>query len=313
MLATICLVFRRSRARLLSRRGTRLRAGIPGDGRPARRPRRPGRLAGWLVFVLALAGFGYARTARRHGDAGRPRVPVLVLGRRARSSTGSCSASCCSSREGCRVVRSSRCGGPRSWPRALGLALARARRDLGHRAPPSLRSSTPDEEQGLVPDDWDSSRAGAFIAFFLVVTFVARRWRSSPTAGSASRCSRRTARGSRSSSPASSSALPTVSSSRLPVLTASASSSAGFAARTDSIYPSMLLHGVFNGTALLVSVSVRLTAVRPTPPRPRSSPSSSSPRPLRRAPRGSRRTPPRSPSRGTCGTRPGRGRRGSTR
>ena len=29
------------------------------------------------------------------------------------------------------------------------------------------------DEQGLVPDGWDSSRAGAFVAFFLVVTFVA--------------------------------------------------------------------------------------------------------------------------------------------
>ena len=31
----------------------------------------------------------------------------------------------------------------------------------------------PTEEQGLVPDGWDSSRAGAFVAFFLAVTFLA--------------------------------------------------------------------------------------------------------------------------------------------
>ena len=88
------------------------------------------------------------------------------------SSTGSCSGSCSSSPEGCRA-RAFALKKTRSWPRALGLALA----VLVVRSGPSALALAPlldaDEEQGLVPDEWDSSRAGAFVAFFLVVAVVA--------------------------------------------------------------------------------------------------------------------------------------------
>ena len=67
---------------------------------------------------------------------------------------------------------------PNSWPRALGLAL------LGivviyigsfayEQALSLFGDWSTSDEQGLVPSGWDSSRVGAFIAFFLVVTILA--------------------------------------------------------------------------------------------------------------------------------------------
>jgi membrane protease YdiL (CAAX protease family) len=66
---------------------------------------------------------------------------------------------------------------PESWSRALGLAaLALGTIYIASyvydRALSAFGNWDPTKEQGLVPDEWDSSRAGAFIAFFLVVTFV---------------------------------------------------------------------------------------------------------------------------------------------
>ncbi len=67
---------------------------------------------------------------------------------------------------------------PASWPRALGLTvLCLVVIYLGSFAYERLLSLFGDwsttDEQGLVPDGWDSSRAAPFVAFFLVVTLVA--------------------------------------------------------------------------------------------------------------------------------------------
>jgi membrane protease YdiL (CAAX protease family) len=67
---------------------------------------------------------------------------------------------------------------PRSWPRALGLAvLALGVIYVGAFIYEQVLSLFGDwsatDEQGLVPQGWDSSRAAPFIAFFLVVTLLA--------------------------------------------------------------------------------------------------------------------------------------------
>jgi len=67
---------------------------------------------------------------------------------------------------------------PASWPRALGLAVLAllaiyVAAFVYDQALSAVGDWNPTEEQGLVPDRWDSSRAGAFVAFFLIVTLVA--------------------------------------------------------------------------------------------------------------------------------------------
>ena len=65
---------------------------------------------------------------------------------------------------------------PASWRRAIGLAvalLAICAAFVYERVLSIFGDWSPTDEQGLVPKEWDSSRAGAFVAFFLVVTLVA--------------------------------------------------------------------------------------------------------------------------------------------
>jgi membrane protease YdiL (CAAX protease family) len=149
---------------------------------------------------------------------------------------------------------------PKSWPRSIGLAtlalltiyLAAIAYD---RALSALGDWNPTEEQGLVPDAWDSSRAGAFIAFFVVVTFVAPAVEEltyrglglsllmpfgAPLAIVVTGLLFGAAHG-----------LIVA----LPILTVFGLVVGWLRVRTNSIYPPMLLHAMFNGTALLVSVS----------------------------------------------------------
>ena len=61
---------------------------------------------------------------------------------------------------------------PRSWPRSLGLALA-ALIVIYIGAALALGLSGAGDEQNLTPEDWDSSRAGAYALSFLAVVVVA--------------------------------------------------------------------------------------------------------------------------------------------
>jgi uncharacterized protein len=215
--------------------------------------RMPGRVAGWLVFVLTLAALGYAA---RLGDVETPddiayryssSIAALVqygimLGILLLIARG------LPLRDAFALHR------PASWPRALGLALLSLVAIYATSAAfaPFLDAT---EEQGLVPDDWDSSRAGAFIAFFLVVTFVAPfveeltyrgigftllapygTWVAILVTGFLFG----TAHGLLIA---------------LPVLTVFGIVVGWLRSRTASVYPPMLVHAVFNGTALVVSVA----------------------------------------------------------
>ena len=213
-----------------------------------------GRLIGWLVFVLALAGLGYAS---RLGGAETPddlayryssSIAALVqygimLGILLLIARG------LPLREVFALRR------PVSWGRALGLAaLSLVVIWVVSAALAPFLDAT--EEQGLVPDDWDSSRLGAFAAFFVVVTFLAPAveeltyrgvgftllapyglWVAIPVTGLLFGAAHGLLIA-------------------LPVLTVFGLVVGWLRWRTDSIYPPMLLHSVFNGTALIVSVAV---------------------------------------------------------
>ena len=149
---------------------------------------------------------------------------------------------------------------PASWKRALGLAALAlvtiyAAAFVYERALSLFGNWNATDEQGLVPDGWDSSRAGAFVAFFLVVTFVAPAveeltyrglgislllpWGSMPAIG-ATGVLFGAAHGLLIA---------------LPVLTIFGIVVGWLRVRTDSVYPGMALHATFNGIALIAAVS----------------------------------------------------------
>jgi membrane protease YdiL (CAAX protease family) len=217
-------------------------------------PRRTGRLVAWLVFVLALTAIAYAG---RFADTETPddlayryesSIAALVqyglmLGILLLIARGL-------PRHEMFALRR-----PASWRRALGLAgVAIVAIWLASAALAPFLDA--DEEQGLVPDTWDSSRAGAFVAFFLVVTLAAPAveeltyrglgftllapygaWVAILATGLLFGAAHGLVAG-------------------LPVLTFFGIATAWLRHRTGSVYPSMLLHGVFNGAALLLSVTV---------------------------------------------------------
>jgi membrane protease YdiL (CAAX protease family) len=149
---------------------------------------------------------------------------------------------------------------PASWKRALGLAALAlvtiyAAAFVYERALSLFGDWNATDEQGLVPNGWDSSRAGAFVAFFLVVTFLGPAveeltyrglgislllpWGSMPAIG-ATGVLFGAAHG-----------LLVA----LPVLTIFGIVVGWLRVRTDSVYPGMALHATFNGIALIAAVS----------------------------------------------------------
>jgi membrane protease YdiL (CAAX protease family) len=144
---------------------------------------------------------------------------------------------------------------PRSWPRALGytaIALIAIWVASGALAP----FLDANDEQGLVPDDWDSSRLGAFIAFFLAVSVVA------PVVEEL------TYRGLGISLLFPYGAILAIAVTgvlfgashgllvALPVLVIFGLVIGWLRWKSESVYPAMILHGLFNGVAVIVSVTV---------------------------------------------------------
>jgi membrane protease YdiL (CAAX protease family) len=214
--------------------------------------RRPGRLVAWLVFVGILTGLAYLGQL---GDSDTPEDVayryeysiaaavqyVIILGILLLIARG------VPAREAFGLRR------PASWPRALGLMALTllAIWILSAALSPFLDAT---EEQGLVPEEWDSSRAAAFVAFFAVVTFAA------PVVEEL------TYRGLGFALLAPYGTVLAILATgvlfglahglfvALPVLAFFGVAVGWLRARTGSVYPGMLLHGLFNGTALIVSV-----------------------------------------------------------
>lgn len=221
--------------------------------------RRPGRLAVWLVFVLALTLLNYL--GRYAGDDTPEDVAYqwvssvavvvqfgLMLGILLLITIG------LPKRELFALER------PASWKRALGLAVVCLVFIYGFSlAYTGVLSLLGDfdatEEQGLVPDEWDSSRAAPFIAFFLAVTLLAPFVEELTYRGL----------GFSLFSPYGV-VLAIVATGvlfglahglliGLPVLACFGIVVAWLRTKTGSVYPGILLHAVFNGIALLVSVA----------------------------------------------------------
>ena len=220
--------------------------------------RHPVRLAAWLAFVLALTALNYAG---RFAGGDTPddiayqwtssigivvqfglMLGILLLIARGLPK---------------RVFFALR--RPRSWKRALGLAfLALVAIYLASLAYTGLLSLLGDydatEEQGLVPDEWDPDRAAPFVAFFLAVTILAPIVEELTYRGL----------GFSLAQPYGVTFAILLTGVLfglthglligLPVLAFFGIVVGWLRARTDSVYPGMLLHGTFNGIALLVSV-----------------------------------------------------------
>jgi membrane protease YdiL (CAAX protease family) len=172
-------------------------------------------------------------------------------------------------------------GGLVQYALILGLVLLIARglapAVLGLRAPPSWRAAAgwiaasilaiwvvgaalnpfleAGEEQGLVPDDWDPDRAGAFVANFVVVALVAPVVEELTYRGLGFAAVRQFFGG------AAAVVVTGVAFGlahglviALPVLTIFGLILGWLRLRTESLYPPIILHAVFNGTALLAAV-----------------------------------------------------------
>jgi uncharacterized protein len=226
---------------------------------PTALQRHPGRLAAWLAFVLALTLLNYLG---RYASDDTPEdvayqwvssVAVVVqfgimLGILLLITIG------LPKRELFALRR------PASWKRALGLAVICLvviyAFSLAYTGVLSLLGDfDATEEQGLVPDEWDSSRAAPFIAFFLAVTLLAPF------------VEELTYRGVGFSLLSPHGVVLAIVATGvlfglahglligLPVLTFFGIVVAWLRAKTGSIYPGIMLHAAFNGIALLVSVA----------------------------------------------------------
>jgi membrane protease YdiL (CAAX protease family) len=223
------------------------------EARVATQP-APWRLVSWLVFVLALAGLSYA--SRLLGDE-----PPKDLAYRYSSSIAAIVqyglmlgillliARGLPLREAFGLQR------PPSWPRAVGyLAVALIAIWLASAAlSPFLDAN---DEQGFVPDTWDSSRIGAFAAFFLSVAVVAPIVEELTYRGLGffllSPYGTLTAIVTTGVLFGAAHGLVVA----LPILVVFGLAVGWVRAKTESVYPSMILHGIFNGVALIVAVAV---------------------------------------------------------
>jgi membrane protease YdiL (CAAX protease family) len=221
--------------------------------------RHEGRLLAWLVFVVVLALLGYASRladgdtpddlAYRYSSSVAALVQYgLMLGILLLISRG------LPQRELFALRR------PASWGRALGLAVLAlltiyAAGFVYEQALSLFGNWSPTDEQGLVPSGWDSSRAGAFIAFFCMVTFVAPAIEELTYRGLG--ISLLTPWGV---------VLAVVLTGILfgaahglvvgfPILAIFGIVNGVLRVRTNSIYPPMALHAAFNGIALIIAVS----------------------------------------------------------
>ena len=219
----------------------------------------PWRLVAWLGFILLLTGLNYL--GQYAGDdppddlAYRYSSAILAVVQYSVFLLVVCLIAWGTpSRETFALRR------PPSWPRALGLvgavlAVIYVTSSVYVSVLSLFTDTDPSEEQNLVPDGWDSSRAGAFVAFFVAVAFFGPVVEELMFRGL----------GFRLLEPYGRLTAILVTSLvfglyhgllvALPVLVVVGLGLAWLRARTSSIYPPIILHGIFNGVALIVSVA----------------------------------------------------------
>lgn len=225
--------------------------GLVAVGRVEERP-NPGKLTWWWILVGVLAVLAYAGRA----SGGRPPDDVLyqwdtavfaaivyaaVLGFLLLIARGD---------TGLFALRP-----PRSWPRALGWAFVVFVLILliGAALDPFLDAG---EEQGLTPSSWDPDRAAPFIANAVVIAGLAPVVEELTYRGLGFSLLRPYGMASAIIGVGLAFGLAHGLIEALPILSLFGIGLAWLRERTDSVYPPILLHAVFNGFALAVSVAV---------------------------------------------------------
>jgi sodium transport system permease protein len=211
------------------------------------------RLVAWLIFVAALATLSYAGNIA----GGKPPNDVLYRWSTAVGGLVQYAIILAIVLLIARGIAPATLGlrRPTSWRRAAGLILASLATIwvLGAILNVFLKAG---EEQGLVPDSWDSSRAAPFVANFVVVVVVAPfveelTYRGLGFAATAASYGPIAAIGVTALAFGLAHGLVEA----LPVLTLFGVILAFLRFKTESVYPTMILHGIFNGAALIAAVT----------------------------------------------------------
>jgi membrane protease YdiL (CAAX protease family) len=210
--------------------------------------RTDGKLAGWLAFVGIFSALNYA--ARFSGGE----TPDDVLYRWSTAVLGVVQflitlgillliARGLPLRDAFALRR------PRSWGSAVGLAVGCFVAILAFAAVLSPLVD-PGEEQGLVPDEWEPGRAAAFAANAVLVIVFAPIVEELMFRGLGFSLLQRFGTWSAIVGTAVAFALVHGLLEGFPILAAFGAALAYIRSRTDSVYPTMLLHGAFNAFAL---------------------------------------------------------------
>lgn len=221
----------------------------------SRRDTSHGRLIAWCIFVAALAALGYAA---RFTDPGGPADDVLykwstAVGGGIQYLFMAAIAIAVGRPLGRTAVGLRR---PGSWGRAAGLvfgslvAILAAGWILGL----FLKAG---EEQGLVPDGWDGSRAAPFVANFIVVALLAPVVEEYVFRGVGfSLISSVTGPAGVVAATALAFGLAHGLVVALPVLSLFGAILGWLRWKSGSLYPPMILHSIFNAAALIAAVTV---------------------------------------------------------
>jgi uncharacterized protein len=212
------------------------------------------RLAGWFLLVAALAALGYAGRA----SGGKPDDDVLYQYETAIGSTivYALLLAIVVFWIGRGLPRSDffALRRPRSWRRALGYALA-GYVAIFIGAGLLLVGLDAGDEQGLTPEGWDSSRAGAYAANFFAVAIVGPVVEELLYRGAGLSLLLRFGPSTAVVATAICFGLGHGLVLALPALVVFGVVTAVVRLRTDSIYPAMLVHCAFNATSLIVAVA----------------------------------------------------------
>lgn len=210
------------------------------------------RLSAWVTFVVLLSATNYA--LRLTGDGGpddvlyRYETAIGALVQYAFFTAIVLAIARGRHRELFALVE------PRSWSRAAsGIVTVLL---LVYAAAAAMSPFVdPGEEQGLTPDEWDPSRANAFFVNALVVVVVAPIVEEVMFRGVGFGLMRRHGPWLAILGTAAAFAAIHGLVEGFPILFAFGAGLAWLRERTGSVYPCILLHGTFNGLALVVSVS----------------------------------------------------------
>jgi membrane protease YdiL (CAAX protease family) len=143
---------------------------------------------------------------------------------------------------------------PQSWPKALGLALG-AYVAIFAGAGLILIALDAGDEQGLTPDKWDSSRAGAYAANFVTVAFVGPVVEELMYRGAGMTLLARYGAPAAVIATGVGFGLGHGLLLALPALVWFGLVTAALRLKTDSIYPCILVHCAFNATSLILAVA----------------------------------------------------------